>query len=129
MGKGVISVKIQASLFDPDGEFRPGSKNRAKLVDVIFRGAPNLTNSMTARGIELAMIDGFEAIFTDGMAVHQATIEAHMTLIDAAGNESLGVVYGTKLMGDAARRVNWSNKGTIDWGRVWTVYVKNRAFQ
>ena len=42
---------------------------------------------MTARDIELAMIDGYEAIFTDGMAVHQGTIEAHMMLLDTAGSD------------------------------------------
>ena len=129
LGDGLLRVEIRESLFDPDGEFRPGSKNRAKLVDVVFRGAPNLTNGMTARGIELAMVNGYAAIFTAGTAIHQATIEAHMTLVDATGNESLGAVYGTKLAGEAAGRLDWSRPESVRWERVWTVYVMNRAFR
>ena len=114
MGQGIIRIDIQESLFDPDGEFRAGSTDRALLVDVVFRGSPNLTNRMTGRGIELEMIDGYEAIFTAGTPVHQATIEAHMMFSDAFGNEFLGAVYGTKLMGDTIQGADWSTKETID---------------
>ena len=59
----------------------------------------------------------------------QATIEAHMMFSDAFGNEFLGAVYGTKLMGDTIQGADWSTKETIDWPHVWTIYIKNRAFQ
>ena len=129
LGKHVISVEVRDSLFDKDGKFGAGSGPKAKMVDVVFEGSPNLTNSMTRRGIEYDMADGYEAIYTAGVPVHSATIEAHMTLIDARGNESLGNVYGTRLDGEPARGVNWPNKDIIDWGNVWTVYAMNRAFR
>ena len=129
LGKSPPTVEVRDSLFDADGEFRPGSKQRAKLVDVIFRASPNLTTGMTKRGIELDMIEGYHAIFTSGVPVLQATIEAHMVLIDKHGNEAPGVVYGTKLMGDEARRVNWANREVLDWGQIWQVYALNRSFR
>ena len=129
IGKHVISVEVRDSLFDKDGKFGAGSGPKSKLVDVVFEGSPNLTTGMTRRGIENDMVDGYEAIYTAGVPVHSATIEAHMTIIDARGNEFLGNVYGTKLNGEAARGVNWSNKDITDWGNVWTVYAMNRAFR
>ena len=129
LGEEVLSVDVQESLFDPDGEFRVGSKDRAQLVDVVFRASPNLTNKMTGRGIEFAMVDAYVALFGAGVPIHQATVEAHMTLVDAYGNEALGAVYGTKLTGAEARKVKWSDPDAVRWERVWEVYLKNRAFK
>ena len=129
LGRGVISVDIRDSLFGPDGEFRAGDAPAAQLVDVVFRAAPNLTNKMTRRGIELDMVDGYVAIFMTRIPIQQATMEAHMTLSDGAGNEALGAVYGTSLHTDDARPVNWSAPESVRWKRVWSVYLMNAAFR
>ena len=83
----IIEIDIRDSLAEPG----------KKLTDVVFEGSQNLTKSMMRGGIERGMQDGYEAIFTSGIPVQWATMEAHMGTIDSYGNESLNLVYGTKL--------------------------------
>ena len=52
-----------------------------------------------------------------------------MMLSDGAGNEALGAVYGTSLHADEARNVTWSAPDSVAWERVWSVYIKSRAFR
>lgn len=69
---------------------------------------------------------GYEAIYTAGVPVHAASVEAHIIVVDSRGNERLENVYGTELDAGAARGVKWSNREIVDWGNIWTVYAMNR---
>ena len=84
------------------GNSAPDSTDRALLADLVLRGSENLTIGMTRKGIE-----------------------AQMTVSDG----SLAPVYGTKLTGDDACRVDWAHKEGLEWGRIRTVCVMNRAFR
>ena len=115
----IIEIDIRDSLAEPG----------KKLIDVVFEGSQNLTKSMMRGGIENGMRDGYEAIFTSGIPVQWATMEAHMVVMDKLGNESLGLVYGTKLESEKAAGVNWTNKRVIDWSQIWTVYWLNQSLK
>ena len=118
--ESLIGVDILVSALDPN----------QMIVHVVFEGANNLTTSWIKRGIEMAMWDGYHAIFTCGAeGVALATMEARMTLLDNLGNESMGIVYGTTLSGDVASRVNWDNREIMDPTAVWETYWLNRSFQ
>ena len=129
MGEQIISIKVTDSAFDKDGNFATEGP-RAKMVDVVFEAAENLTKGMTKDGIELDMQRGYEAMFTKtGVPIARGGIDAHMMLVDRYGEGSLGLVYGTTLQGDTAARVNWENKLMLDWSNLWTVYFARPEFR
>ena len=101
----------------------------AKMVEVVFVANPSFTTRLTKRGIERAMMDGYQAMFMNHVPVLQGSIEAKMKLVDSAGNESVGLVYGTKLRAEVAERVNWKNRHVIDPSGVWDAYFMNNAFR
>ena len=45
------------------------------------------------------MKNAYKAIFESGIPIRLATIDAH--------TESLGLVYGTRVWGDAGKRTSW----------------------
>lgn len=100
-----------------------------KIVEVTFMGSDNLTNNMIKRGMELNMIDGYEAIFTAGFPVLGVTIRALLPLMDRLGNESTGMVHRTELQQDIASKVNWKNKSRIDFTEVWETSYLHHGFR
>lgn len=90
------------------------------VVDVIFKGRESFSGHR--KSIELKMVDIYEAIYTSGVPVRAATVEAHLDLVDAYGNERLGKAYGTRLRNTEAYRINWENKLIVDFTKIWEVY-------
>ncbi|MDE0713226.1 MAG: hypothetical protein OXH60_13965 [Rhodospirillales bacterium] len=105
---------------DPPGE---------KIVHVTFLASENLTTGFTKSGIESAMRDGYEAAFTHSKPVQLVTMAVHMTLVDRFGNESVELVYGTRMESDIAGRINWENKHGLEFDRLWTVYWLHPVFK
>ena len=102
----------------------------AWVVRVEFVASDNLTTGMTKRGIENEMMDGFEAVYTSGLPIKTATMEAQMTLVDSFGNDTpLRPVYGTRMNNDVGSKINWENKLILDKARLWTVYTIHREFR
>ena len=126
----IESLALSDSPFNHEGDgIAASSELPAKIVELIVVFSPGDTISSTKRGIERAMMAGYHAIFTQDFPVARGEIEARMMLIDPFGNEILGLVYGTALTAEAAKRMNWDNRHTIDPHTVWDAYFMNRAFQ
>ncbi len=123
--KGSTGVERLISVEVIDSAVTPGHK----VVHVVFHAAENLTTGMTKGGIEISMRRGYHAAYTCGEPVDLATMEARMGLIDKHGNESVGIVYGTRLAATEAGKVNWENRDIIEWTRVWKTYMLNRSFR
>ena len=99
---------------------------------MVFEGDDLVTLGLIKSGIELDMARGYKAIFTSGVPVRVASIEAHMPLQDGFGNTRLGPVYGTHLWYEP--RTNWENIASdVDLllvvPELWDVYLLNRELQ
>ena len=150
--KEVISVEVTDSMFDKydrignlkrdnnpggllyerlddDGNIIITKEPNTKIVKVVYEAKSNMTNNLTRHAIERVMLDVYEAIYTAGIPVRNARVEAHMILMDAKGNNNLGIIYGTSLSNRDAVDVNWENKHRIDPERLWKTYFKNNAFR
>ena len=131
-GGDLISVEVSEGAVDLEGNLVEGEELPARIVDVVFRGSDLILTRITKSGIELDMARGYRAIFTSGVPVRVASIEAHMPLRDRSGNTRLGPVYGTHLWYEP--RTNWENiVSDVDLllvvPELWDVYLLNREFQ
>ena len=124
----LISVEVSEASVDLQGNFVFGEGTRARIVDVVFEGDDLFTIGLIKSGIELDMAKGYKAIFTSGVPVRVASIEAHMPFQSG----SFGPVYGTHLWYAASSRINWGRSETyllVDVPEVWEVYLLNSSFQ
>ena len=71
-----------------------------------FESQPNRTL------MEIPMKNAYKAIFESGIPIRLATIDAP--------TESLGLVYGTRVWGDAGKRTSWEGEVfLIEPSRLW----------
>lgn len=98
-------------------------------VFVEFNADDNLTCGSRKRGIERRMIDAYERLYTSPILVQQASMTALFPLVDRFGQESDGAVYKTILKRPVASKINWDNKGLIDFEDLWTTTILHVEFR
>ena len=72
------------------------------------------------------MRDAYEAVFTAGYDLTDATISARMRAIDGRTGVTQAVVYRTRLGKDVAEGIDWAAKDSIDFNEIWDILLLNR---
>ncbi len=75
------------------------------------------------------MRDAYEAVFTAGYDLTDATISARMRAIDGRTGVTQAVVYRTRLGKDAAEGIDWAAKDTLDFDEIWDILLLNRRWR
>ena len=75
------------------------------------------------------MRDAYEAVFTAGYDLTDATISARMRAIDGRTGVTQAVVYRTRLGKDAAEGIDWAAKDTLDFNEIWDILLLNRRWR
>ena len=117
--KNIISIVIDQN----------NNNQRSRMVDVSFDFKPGFTLRLTRVGIERGMMNVYEAVYTSGIPVTQANVEAYMDIIDVKGNESSGLVYSTSLKRIDAKGINWENRLIIKPSAIWHTWMMNSSFK
>ncbi len=75
------------------------------------------------------MRDAYEAVFTAGHELTEATISARMRAVDGRTGITQAVVYRTRLGKDAAEGMDWAVKDTLDFNEIWDTLLLNRRWK
>ena len=75
------------------------------------------------------MRDAYEAVFTAGHELTEATISARMRAVDGRTGITQAVVYRTRLGKDAAEGIDWAAKDTVDFNEIWDTLLLNRRWR
>lgn len=98
-------------------------------VFVEFDAMQSTSASVMKQGIEYAMADVYDALYTSSLDVRTASVAAYLPLTDKYGNTSAGMVYKTMLDKATASKVNWSaSTDTLYWQvlpGLWTTTILN----
>ena len=70
--------------------------------------------------IENEMMDAYKAIYTSGLPVARAEIQAWATLVDQYGQPFESIIYSSQLDGEAALPVNWEKLYLVTPSRVFS---------
>ena len=75
------------------------------------------------------MRDAYEAVFTAGHELTEATISARMKAVDGRTGITQAVVYRTRLKKEAAEGVDWAAKESLDFNEIWDTLLLNRRWR
>ena len=75
------------------------------------------------------MRDAYEAVFTAGHELTEATISARMKAVDGRTGITQAVVYRTRLKKEAAEGVDWAAKDSLDFNEIWDTLLLNRRWR
>lgn len=92
-----------------------------KIVLVHFK-YENLTTSMTREGMIMESSDIMEKLYTADLPISEVVTFVETGMVDKYGNESRDTVMKCGLTKDVAGKINWGNKLSIDFSKVFTQY-------
>ena len=75
------------------------------------------------------MRDAYEAVFTAGHELTEATISARMRAVDGRTGITQAVVYRTRLKKETAEGVDWAAKDSLDFNEIWDTLLLNRRWR
>lgn len=75
------------------------------------------------------MRDAYEAVFTAGHGLTEATISARMKAVDGRTGITQAVVYRTRLKKETAEEVDWAAKDSLDFNEIWDTLLLNRRWR
>ena len=75
------------------------------------------------------MRDAYEAVFSAGHDLTEATISARMRAIDGRTGVTQAVVYRTRLKKETAEGIDWAAKESLDFKEIWDTLLLNRRWR
>jgi len=90
-------------------------------VKVEFDNSLRLIMETTKDYMEDDMQDAYKAIFTSGLNISEAEVEAFGEGTDKFGKRFRSPAYHTALDGEVAEQIDWSNYRAAKWDELWRV--------
>ena len=75
------------------------------------------------------MRDAYEAVFSAGHDLTEATISARMRAVDGRTGVTQAVVYRARLKKETAEGIDWAAKEGMDFNEIWDTLLLNRRWR
>lgn len=109
LGSQLISVEVNDNIGKNDG---------SKIVLVHLKGQTGVSDNGSQKMMLRQSRDLLEELYTSGQPISEVTTFSEATMVDKYGKETQTVVMKCTLKSDTAAKIEWKNKGSIDFTQV-----------
>lgn len=113
LGSQLISVEVNDNIGKNDG---------SKIVLIHLKGQTGVSDEGSRKMMLRQSIDLLDALYTSGQPISEVTSFSEATMVDKYGKGTQTVVMKCTLKSDTAAKIEWKNKGSIDFTQVLDSY-------
>jgi hypothetical protein len=115
----------------------PTFGERLREVDAIYPGHGAIRVSFLARAkgplavaeTKIEMRDTYHSIFaSDLTGIEDVMLFAYAPVMDGLGNSTMQIVYATRLRKTVAAMINWKNKESLDFTKLWETQTQESSW-